>query len=148
MKVILLKDVPSIGNSGEIRDVKDGYARNFLLPRGLAAPATDSNLHALAQAREAAKQREARLLQEAAALKTRLESLVVEVRARAGEDGRLFGSVTAEDIAEGIRRKGVEITKKQIELDEPIKTTGFYKIAVRLPLQHTAKVEINVVGAG
>jgi len=128
--------------------VKDGYARNFLLPRGLAAPATDSNLQSLAQTREAAKQREARLLQEADALKTRLESLVVEVRARAGEDGRLFGSVTAEDIAEGIRHKGVEITKKQIELDDPIKATGFYKITVRLPRQHTARVEINVVGAG
>lgn len=148
MKVILLKDVPSIGRTGEVRDVKDGYARNFLLPRGLAAPATESSLHNLAQTREVAKQREARVLQEVVALKTRLEALVVEVRARAGEEGRLFGSVTAQDIADAINRKGVEITKKQIELADPIRTTGFYKVPVHLHHQHTAMVEINVVGAG
>ena len=146
MKVILLKDVPSIGRSGEIRDVKDGYARNYLLPRGLAAPATDSNLQTLTHSREAAKQRDARVRQGVASLKARLEGLVVEVRARAGEEGRLFGSVTAQDIADAVQRSGVEITKKQIELDEPIKATGFYKIAVRLHPQHIARVEINVVG--
>jgi large subunit ribosomal protein L9 len=148
MKVILLKDIPSIGRTGEIRDVKDGYARNFLLPRGLAAPATEGNLQNLAQTREAAKQREDRILREVATLKTRLEALVIEVRARAGEDGRLFGSVTAQDIADEINKKGVEITKKQVELVEPIKTTGFYKVPVYLHHQHTAMVEVNVVGAG
>jgi large subunit ribosomal protein L9 len=148
MRVILLKDVPSIGHAGEVREVKDGYARNFLLPRGLAAAATAGNLQHLAQAQAAAKQRESRVLREVAELKTRLETLVVEVRARAGEEGRLFGSITAQDIAEAIARKGVEITKKQIELTDPIKTTGFYKVPVRLHQHHTAMVEINVVGAG
>ncbi len=148
MKVILLKDVPSIGHAGDVRDVKDGYARNFLLPRGLAAAATTGNLQHLAQAQEAAKQRESRVLREVAELKTRLEALVVEVRARAGEEGRLFGSITAQDIADAIVRKGFEITKKQIDLTDPIKTTGFYKVPVRLHQQQTAMVEINVVGAG
>lgn len=146
MKVILLKDVPALGRSGEIRDVKDGFARNYLLPRGFAALATDKNLQNLAHTREAAQAREARVLRDLGGLKQQLESLVVEVRARAGEEGRLFGSITAQDIAEAINRKGVEVSKKQVEILEPIKTTGFYKIPIRLHHQHTAMVEVNVVG--
>jgi large subunit ribosomal protein L9 len=146
MRVILIRDVPSLGRSGEVREVKDGYARNYLLPRGLAAPATERNLESLAHTREAAQQREARALREASALKQRLESLVVEVRARAGEEGRLFGSVTAQDIAEAVTRKGVEVSKKQVDLAEPIKTAGFYKVPIRLHHGQTAMVEVNVVG--
>jgi large subunit ribosomal protein L9 len=146
MKVILLKDVPALGRSGEIRDVKDGFARNYLLPRGFAALATDKNLQNLAHTREAAQAREARVLRDLGGLKQQLESLVVEVRAKAGDEGRLFGSVTAQDIAEAISRKGVEVSKKQVEILEPIKTTGFYKIPIRLHHQHTAMVEVNVVG--
>ncbi len=146
MKVILLKEVPSLGHPGEIRDVKDGYARNYLLPRGLAAPATAGNLQNLAHTREVAQQREVRVREEVARLTQVLETMVVEIRAKAGEEGRLFGSVTAQDIAEAISRKGVEVTKKQVELDEPIKTAGFYKVAIRLHPRHTAQVEVNVVG--
>ena len=145
MKVILLKDVPSLGHTGEVRDVKDGHARNYLLPRGLAAPATEASLQALEQTKAAAGRREARVNQELDRLKRRLEALVVEVPARAGEDGRLFGSVTAQDVADAIQRQGVEISKKQIELEEPIKTTGFYKVPVRLHPRHTAMVEVNVI---
>ncbi len=146
MKVILLTDVPSLGRSGEVREVKDGYARNYLLPRGLAAPATEGNLQSLAHTRDAAQQREARVLQEASALKKKLEALVLEVHAKAGEEGRLFGSVTAQDIAEAISRKGIEVTKKQVELDEPIKAAGFYKVTIRLHHQQIAMAEVNVVG--
>ena len=145
MKVILLKDVPTLGLTGDVREVKDGYARNYLLPRGLAAPATEGRLQSLAHAREASEQRQARLQRDASALKAQLESLVVEIRARAGEDGRLFGSVTAQDIAEAISHKGVEVSKKQVDVEEPLRATGFYKIPVRLH-QHTAMVEVNVVG--
>ena len=148
MKIILLKEVPSLGRPGEIRDVKDGYARNYLMPRGLATPATEGNLQNLAHTREAAQQREARVLEEIARLKQTLETLVVEVRAKAGDEGRLFGSVTAQDIAEAISRKGIKVTKKQVELDEPIKTGGFYKVTIRLHPKHTAMVEVNVVGTG
>ncbi len=147
MKVILLKDVPSLGRSGEVRDVKDGYARNYLMPHGLAAPATAGNLQHLAHTREAAQQREARVLEEVTRLKQALETLVIEVRAKAGDEGRLFGSVTAQDIAEAISRKGIAVTKKQVELDEPIKTAGFYKVTIRLHPKSTAMVEVNVVGA-
>ena len=145
MKVILLKDVPLLGVTGDVREVKDGYARNYLLPRGLAAPATEGRLQSLAHAREAAEQRQARLQKDVSALKTQLESLVVEIRARAGEDGRLFGSVTAQDIADAISRKGIEVSKKQVDVPEPLKATGFYKIPVRFH-QQTAMVEVNVVG--
>jgi large subunit ribosomal protein L9 len=147
MKVILLKDVTSLGRAGDVREVKDGHARNYLMPRGLAAPATESSLQALEQTRAAAGRREARVNEELSALKGRLESLVVEVRARAGGDGRLFGSITAQDVVDGIQAKGVDISKKQIDLQEPIKTTGFYKVPIRLSPRHTAMVEVNVLAA-
>ncbi len=145
MKVILLKDVPLLGLTGDVREVKDGYARNYLLPKGLAAPATEGRLQNLTRAREAAEQRRVRQQRDVSAAKSQLESLVVEIRARAGEDGRLFGSITAQDIAEAITRKGIEVSKKQVEVPEPLKATGFYKIPVRLH-QDTAMVEVNVVG--
>jgi len=147
MKVILLKDVESLGHAGDVRDVKDGHARNYLLPRGLAAPATESSLQALERTKVAAGRREARVNEELVALKGRLEMLVVEVRARAGDDGRLFGSVTAQDVADAIQRQGVDVSKKQIDLHEPLKNTGFYKVPVRLHPRHTAMVEVNVVAA-
>jgi large subunit ribosomal protein L9 len=146
MKVILLKDVPSLGRMGDVREVKEGYAQHFLLPRGLAAPATTANLQSLQDTRKAAQQREARALQQTADLKARLEALVVEVHARAGEGGRLFGSVTAQDIADAIARKGIEVSKKHIELIEPIKSAGFYKVPIHLHPQLSAMVEVNVVG--
>ncbi|HET7265218.1 MAG TPA: 50S ribosomal protein L9 [bacterium] len=148
MKVILLKDVAALGHAGDVREVKDGHARNYLLPRGLAAPATDASLRALEQTKAAAGRREARLGEELHALKDKLEALVVEVRARAGEDGKLFGSVTAQDVADAIQRQGIDVSKKQIELGEAIKNTGFYKVPVRLHPKATAKVEVNVIAAG
>lgn len=146
MKIILLKDVPSLGREGDVREVKEGYAQHFLLPRGLAAPATTANLQHLQETRKATQQRAARTLQQTADLKAKLETLVVEVRARAGEGGRLFGSVTPHDIADAISRKGIEISKKQVDLTDPIKTTGFFKVPIRLHPNVSAMVEVNVVG--
>ncbi len=146
MKVILLKDVPSLGRAGDIREVKEGYAQHYLLPRGLAAPATTGNLQHLQETQKTAQEREARLLHQTTALKAKLEALVVEVRARAGEGGRLFGAVTAQDIAEAITRKGIEVSRKQVTLPEPIKATGFYKIPIALHPKARAMVEVNVVG--
>lgn len=146
MKVILLQDVPSLGRAGDVREVKEGFAQHYLLPRGLAAPATTANLQSLQQTRKAAQEREARVLHQTEALKAELETLVVEVHARAGEDGRLFGSVTAQDVADSIRRKGIEISKKQVDLSEPIRSTGFYKVPIRIHGNLSAMVEVNVVG--
>jgi large subunit ribosomal protein L9 len=148
VKVILLKDIPTLGRAGEIREVKDGYAHHYLLPRGLAAPATSGNLSNLQATRKAAQRREARLAEQTAELKAKLEALVVEVPARAGEGGRLFGSVTAQDIADAITRKGIEVTKRQVDLAEPIKTTGFYRVPVHIHPNTSAMVEVNVVESG
>jgi large subunit ribosomal protein L9 len=146
VRVILLQDVPSLGRAGEVREVKEGYAQHFLLPRGMAAPATTVNLHTLQQSRRAAQEREARREQRTAELKASLETLVVAVPAKAGEGGRLFGSVTAQDIARAITSRGIEISKKQVELAEPIKSTGFYKVPIHIHPRMSAMVEINVVG--
>ena len=110
MRVILLQDVPALGDTGEVREVKEGYAQHFLLPRGLAAPATTANLQTLQQNRKAAQEREARAQQRTVALRANLEALVVAVHAKAGEGGRLFGSVTGQDIAQAITRQGIEIS--------------------------------------
>lgn len=146
MKVILLKDVPALGRAGDVREVKEGYAHHFLLPRGLAARATSSNLQHLEEIHKTAQRREVRIHQQAADLKAKLEALVVEVRAKAGEGGRLFGSVTAQDISEAITGKGIEISKKQVDLQEPIKAAGFYKVPIHLHPKSIAMVEVNVVG--
>lgn len=146
MKVILIKDIETLGRSGEVREVADGYARNYLLPRGLALPATKGNLERFARSRDAAEHRQTRVLREVLELKEKLEALVLEIHTRAGEGGRLFGSVTTQDIADAIAQRGISVSKKQIDLPDPIKTTGFYKIPVRLHPQYTAMVEVNVVG--
>ncbi len=129
-----------------MREVKEGYAQHYLLPRRLAAPATTANIQNLQETRKAEQQREARVLHETADLKAKLQALVVEVRAKAGEGGRLFGSVTAQDIAGAIARKGIEVSKKQVDLGEPIKTAGFYKVPIHLHAKVIAMVEVNVVG--
>ncbi len=146
MKVLLLKDVAGLGPSGAVKEVKEGYARNYLLPRGLALAATDGTLRAFQDRQKAVLDREQRERTEAERLAGALGELVVEVRARAGEGGRLFGSVTAQDIADALGARGYRISKKQVELDEPIKSSGFFKVPIRLGQRIVAHVDINVVG--
>jgi large subunit ribosomal protein L9 len=145
MKVILLKDVPALGTAGAVKEVKEGYGRNYLIPRGLAAEATDHNLRALEGQRKAASDRAHRVRTDAERLASGLEAAVIEVAARGGEGGRLFGSVTAQDIADALARAGFEVSKRQIDLEEPIKTAGFYKVPVRVGPGMVARVDLNVV---
>jgi large subunit ribosomal protein L9 len=145
MKVILLKDVPALGPAGAIKDVKEGYARNYLIPRGLAAEATAGTVRALERQRQASAQRAARERSALEATAAALSQAVVEIRARGGEGGRLFGSITAQDIAEALARRGVAVSKRQIELAEPLKSAGFYKVPVRLGGGVVAHVDVNVV---
>lgn len=147
MKVILLKDVPALGQAGMVKEVKEGYARNYLLPRGLAAEATESSLRSLAGQQRAQAERAQRDRTEAEQLAASLESAVIEIPGRGGEGGRLFGSITAQDVAEALTRAGFGVTKKQVELHEPIKTAGFYKVPVRIGLGIVAQVDVNVVTA-
>jgi large subunit ribosomal protein L9 len=145
MRVILLKDIPALGTAGAVREVKEGYARNYLIPRGLAAEATDRNLRALEGQRKAASERARRERTDAERLASGLEAAVIEIAARGGAGGRLFGSVTAQDIADALARAGFEVGKRQVDLDEPIKTAGFYKVPVRVGPGMVARVDINVV---
>ena len=145
MKVILLKDVDGLGATGSVRDVKEGYARNYLFPRGLAVPATERAVRTLQHQQQTTAQRLQRERHTVEELAAALEQAVVEVRAKGGEGGRLFGSVTAADIAQTLVERGFQVDKKQIALDEPIKTAGFFKVPVRVGQGIVAHVDLNVV---
>lgn len=146
MKVVLRSDVENLGTKGDLVDVRDGYARNFLVPRGLAIVATrgaERQAAAMRRNREARAARERAAATELAAL---LASRRVEVGARAGEGGRLFGSVTAADIAEAVSAQfEVEIDRRRIGLDEPIKELGDHDLAIRLHTDVEAVLRIVVV---
>jgi large subunit ribosomal protein L9 len=145
MKVILLKEVPGLGGPGTVKDVADGYARNFLIPRGMAMVATEANLASLEQKLRAEKERQSRQLKEAEALARKLDGLEVTIKAKAGEQGRLFGAVTTADIARELSRvAGVEIDRHRIDLEAPLKLLGRYEVRVRIPPQHQARVTVSV----
>ncbi|HAP32669.1 MAG TPA: 50S ribosomal protein L9 [Firmicutes bacterium] len=144
MKVILQKDFPGLGKKGEMKEVSDGYARNFLFPRDFAVEASagrvkDLELQEAKKSRRAARERE-----EAAALAGRLEEKSIFIKANAGEGGRLFGSVTTVDIARALQEKGFKLDRKKIELAEPIKTLGRHTVAVKLHPQVTVSINITV----
>lgn len=145
MKVILLKEIPALGKAGAVKDVKEGYARNYLIPRGLATEATEHNLRRLQGQQKAVADRVQREQSESERVASGLESAVIEIPARGGEGGRLFGSVTSQDIAEALVRAGFPVSKKQIDLEEPIKVAGFYKVSVRVGRGLVARVDVNVV---
>lgn len=144
MKVILLQDVKGLGKQGDIKDVAEGYARNFLIPRGLVTEATAGNLKRLRQDEKKKEEQAAKAMLEAQRLAGKLEGLVVEVVARAGEGGRLFGSVTSNDIANALRQKNLVVDKRRIELEEPLKTLGSHRVRVRLHQNVSASFDIVV----
>lgn len=144
MKVILLADVKGSGKKGQVLEVNDGYARNFLLKRGLAQQADAANLNSLRQKNEAeAYHREQERLA-AAALKERLDRETVSVPVRCGENGKVFGSVTSKEISDRLSAQGIELDKKKIVLKEPIKQAGLYTLDVRLYPEITAKLTVRV----
>ncbi len=145
MKIILLKDVEGLGPAGTVEEVKEGYARNYLVPRGLAVEATERAVRTLHLQQQTAAQRAQREQEHVQKLAAALEEAVVEMRAKGGEGGRLFGSITAADIAQALASRGFEITKKQIELAEPIRATGFYKVPVRVGQGVVAHIDLNVI---
>lgn len=145
MKVILKQDVKGLGHEGDTVKVADGYARNYLIPRGLAIEASERNLRVL-QAEKVAMERKAdRELALARRLAQELASGGITIRRKSGEGGRLFGSVTARDIADAIKEVlGVEIDRRKIELPDPIKAVGSYTIPIRLHAQVSARVVVDV----
>ena len=144
MKVILMTDVPALGHRGETRDVANGYARNFLLPRKLAVLATPANLKNVEHLKRQRAREEHRALEEAKAAAARIEALTLAVTARASEDGRLYGSVSAQDVVDFLERHQLPLEKRRVLLDEPIKAVGDYKVPVRLHGDVTAALTVSV----
>jgi large subunit ribosomal protein L9 len=145
VKVILRADLKGVGKAGAIADVSDGYARNYLLPRGLAQEATAGNLAQAAARKAAADKRDEKLLVETKELAARVESSPTPVKAKAGERGKIFGAVTNAQIADAIKATfDIEVDRHRIEISEPIKSTGDHACVVRFPLGVSAKIIIRV----
>lgn len=144
MKVILLADVRGTGKKGEVKEVSDGYARNLLFKKGLAKEATSVEVNSLKIKREAEefhrKEEEKRLKE----LALRLNGNVVNCKVKAGEKGKVFGSVTSQEICSALAEVGIEVDKRAIQLSEPIKCVGFYDVEIRLMAGVTAKVRVKV----
>ncbi|HET7577828.1 MAG TPA: 50S ribosomal protein L9 [Bacillales bacterium] len=145
MKVIFLKDVKGKGKQGEVKNVSDGYARNYLFPKKLAEEATSGNLNALKVQQKKERQKAENEFEAAEALKEKIEKLTVEIKAKSGEGGRLFGSVTSKQIAEQLKKQKVKVDKRKIELDEPIRSLGYTKVPVKVHHDVTAVVNVHVV---
>ena len=147
MEVILKQDVKGTGKAGDTVKVSDGFARNRLIPQGLAVEATDANRKQLERAKAKAAEKFAQEKAEAEAFAKRLESNIVSVRTKVGDNGKLFGSITSMDIAEALKEQtGEEIDRRKIVLDKPIKETGVYEVAVKLFQDVSAKVKVRIEG--
>jgi large subunit ribosomal protein L9 len=145
MKVILLEDVKNIGKKGEIINAKDGYARNYLFPKKLAIEATEANLRSLEAAKRRKEEKENELLQEAKALEEELQKKTIVIKAKTGEQGKLFGSITTKEIADILENDHkISIDKKKFDLEEPIKTVGEYKVKIKLHPQVSAELKVIV----
>lgn len=147
MIVILEKDVKGVGKAGEVVKVSDGYARNMLIPRGLAIEATDNNLKSLEKQKAIQEEQRKKELAEAKLLAEKINKLNVEIITRSGEGGRLFGSITSKDIADALMdQHKIGIDKRKIILDSPIKQMGVYKLDIKLYPEVTAKIKVTVTG--
>jgi large subunit ribosomal protein L9 len=148
VKVILIADVEKLGKSGEMKDVAEGYARNFLIPRKLAVPAAGGAYRAWQHdiaSREEKRQRER---EEAEVSATRIASTTLTMGVKVGEGGKLYGSITAKDIADALSRRGIEIDRHKIDLPEPLKTLGTYKVAIKVYTGMSPEVTIVVEPKG
>ena len=144
MKVILLDDVAKLGRRGEVRDVSDGYARNFLIPKKLALSASAGNMKNLEHIKVQANAKADRVKTDAEALRQRIESISLEERRQASEEGKLFGSVTSQDIVDFLDKHGVKVERRRVHLDEPIKTLGETSVPIRLHQDVTAHFKVSV----
>ena len=147
MKVVLMQEVKGLGQAGQIKDVADGYARNFLLPKGLATIATPGAVKEVEQRQVAERKRQDKVDQEMFAVGKKLDGTNVTVRSKVGEGGKLYGSITTSDVAEALEKQaGQTVDKRKIEIEEPIRHVGEYKIPVRLSKNVTANVNLVVEG--
>lgn len=146
MKVILTENLDNLGHIGDIVKVAPGYARNYLIPRGYAIPATEGNEKALAHARRQLEYKKNRILEGARTLAGKIEALTLTIPHQAGEEGKLFGSVTNMEVAQHLASQGLEVDRKKIEMD-PVKQVGEHVAKIRLHPEVTATLRLNVVAA-
>jgi len=147
MNVILTENIEGLGNIGDLVKVKPGYARNYLVPRRLAVEANTRNVRELEHQKRQLERKAQKVAQDAEALKARIEAVQCVIAHRAGEEGKLFGSVTSMEIGEKLAAAGVEIDRKKIQLAEPIKTLGDHQVPVKLTAGIVANVKVSVVAA-
>ena len=145
MRVVLKREVAGLGRPGEVKDVADGYAQNFLLPKGLAVEATAGELKRVAQERASLQAKKDRAHEDAEALAKRLEATTLTFALKAGKDGKTFGSVTSKDIAESLKREAkIDVEKTKIHLEDPLRTLGVHKVEVRLLTDIRPKITVAV----
>jgi large subunit ribosomal protein L9 len=145
MEIILREDIEKLGQRGEVVKVASGYARNFLLPRKLAVAATPSNKKIVEQEKQAHLRRETKVQGEAQDLAKLMGNVELTISQKAGENGQLFGSVTSADLAAALEKQGYTIERKKIQLEEPIKNVGDYKVAVKLHREVSVELTVHVV---
>ena len=144
MKVIILQDVLHVGRKGEVKEVSDGHARNFLIPRGLAKPATEAALRGLAAQKERTRRELTEGYQKYKAVAEKLKSLTLNFKLKVGEKGRSFGSVTAVKIRDALKKQGVPVEKEWVLLEEPIKTVGETEVEIKFPQELKGRVKVIV----
>lgn len=145
MKIILKDDIEQLGKCGEVVSVKDGFARNYLIPRNMAIPATDGNLRSIGVVNTQKRLRDNKRLRDAEKLRNALEKVSCTAEVQVGEEDRVFGSVTAAQIAELLEQQGFVVDRRDIQLDEPIKALGVYTVGVKLERDVIAKLKVWVV---
>jgi large subunit ribosomal protein L9 len=145
MKLILIENIPSLGHAGDVIEVADGYARNYLVPKKKAVLATPNNVKALEHQRQVLEKRKERERQKAKNLAEKIEGLICEIKKQAGEEEKIFGSVTSADIAMTLEEKGIVVDKKKIVLDEPIKQVGDYEVLIKLYPEMQAYLKVRVI---
>ncbi len=145
MKVILKDDVKNLGSMGQVVDVADGFARNYLVPRGLAVEANTKNIKSLEHEKKVIQEKAKKIKSQVQDISEKISSMTIVIKAKVGEEGKLFGSVTSMDIAEQMKNEGIEIDKKKISLEEPIKRIGSYSVNIKMHPEIITQVNIQVV---
>jgi large subunit ribosomal protein L9 len=145
MKVVFLKDVKGQGKKGEIKEVSEGYANNFLIAQGLAAPATTGAVKQLDNQKKAEQRKKDQEKADAQTLAVKLNELTVQIKAKSGEGGRLFGAITSKQIAEALEKQKIVVDKRKVLLDDPIRTLGVTKVPVKLHSEVTATLSVQVI---
>jgi large subunit ribosomal protein L9 len=143
-QVILTQDIESLGQQGQTVTVKDGYARNFLLPRALAIPATPANLKRAEELKRKRAEQAARQLEAAKAVAEKIAALQLRLVLQVGQDGKTFGSITAQEIADALKKQNIEVSRKQIELERPLKQLGDFELKIRLHPDLCVPLKISV----